>query len=120
MSDADRMAEFYQATRGDKSLWSEKPAKAKIRRPGSIVFSVRLSRSELDEVRKRAEADGLTVSEFVRRAALGQAESVTSFLVLPSSEMLGGSSWALWDTGAQTTSGTVPESADPIEVAAGG
>ncbi len=41
--------------------------------PRSYFRSVRLTRGELSSLRARAHAAGLTVSEFLRRVAFGQA-----------------------------------------------
>lgn len=66
-------AEYFEGRRGDLSEWSEVPSKANVRPGGSVVFSVRFAREELDLLRDRAAASGKTISEFVRRAALTEA-----------------------------------------------
>jgi hypothetical protein len=66
-------AKFYEERRGDTSLWAETPSKANIRRGGSVVFSLRFSRQELELLRQRAEVEGATVSELIRRAAMREA-----------------------------------------------
>ena len=100
----EEKAEFFDSRRGDLSIWSEKPAKAKVRRPGSIVFSVRFSREELEALRAKAEANDLTISEFIRRAALeyqiGAALIVDAWPTYVAPPM----AWQLWEiqTGAPT------------------
>ena len=79
------LAEFYEERRGDMSLWADKPSKANVRRGGTVVFSLRFGRQELELLRKRAEAESITVSELIRRAAMREATSE----VLPKVMMTG-------------------------------
>ena len=67
------LAKYYDERRGDLSLWSEKPAKAKVRRSGGVVFSLRFSKDELELLQARADAEGIPVSQFIRRSALEAA-----------------------------------------------
>jgi len=69
----EELARFYEERRGDMSIWSEKPTKAKVRRGGTVVFSLRFDRRELALLRERAEAQGTTLSEFIRRAVVREA-----------------------------------------------
>ena len=69
------IAEFYEKRRGDTSLWSEKPTRARIRRGGSLVFSLRLAREEMELLQAKASECGVSLSEFIRRAALKEAQA---------------------------------------------
>ena len=67
----ETLARFHEEHRGDTSLWESKPARIRVRRGGpSTVFSLRLAPEELTEIFQEAERQGLTTSEFIRRAAL--------------------------------------------------
>lgn len=72
------LAKYFDERRGDVSLWADRPAKAQVRKGSTVVFSVRFAREDLELVQERAQAEGLTVSEFIRRSALRAAESGTS------------------------------------------
>lgn len=70
--------------RGDVSLYSSKPVP--LRRGaagGSVVFSLRFSLSELEELRVQADARGLTLSEMIRRSALDWGRSHRYQIVIP-------------------------------------
>jgi hypothetical protein len=67
-------ADRYQARQDDDTEWGEPlPAPAARRRLDSML-SVRLAPREVDAVRAAAERLGLSVSAFLRRAALQEAE----------------------------------------------
>lgn len=74
MTHTDETAEFYESRRGDMSLWSKEPSKADVTRGGSIVFSLRFNKDELALLRERAAVAGVTISQFIRRAAIRDAE----------------------------------------------
>ena len=74
MTHSDETAEFYESRRGDMSLWSKEPSKADVTRGGSIVFSLRFNKDELALLRERAAVAGVTISQFIRRAAIRDAE----------------------------------------------
>ena len=80
---------FFEARRGDLSLWSGKPSKANIKPGGSTVFSVRFSRLELDFLRQRAEAQGVTMSELIRRSVLKTIEQPDFGIVSPREVVMG-------------------------------
>ncbi len=72
--DEDELARFFEAHKGDVSLWERKPAKIRVRRGGpSTVFAVRMTPEELEELRLAANAEGRTISDLVREAALKEA-----------------------------------------------
>jgi hypothetical protein len=79
------LAEYYEKRKGDTSLWADKPTKANVRRGGSVVFSIRLSRQELAQLRERAEKEGKTVSEVIRWGALRAAETPSRVHVVTTS-----------------------------------
>lgn len=66
----EELAQWFEKRRGDTSLWSDAPAKANVRRGGSVVFSVRFSPEELLLLRGRAEEWGTTISQLIRSASL--------------------------------------------------
>ena len=74
MTQTDETAEFYESRRGDMSLWSKEPSKADVTRGGSIVFSLRFNKDELALLRERAAVAGVTISQFIRRAAIRDAK----------------------------------------------
>lgn len=68
------LAQYFEQRKGDTSAWSQ-PIRASVRQGGSTVFSLRLAPEELEAIRQRAEAYGVSVSEFVRAAALSALAS---------------------------------------------
>ena len=81
----NEQARFYDERRGDVSLWAAKPSKANVRRGGTVVFSLRFDRQELAFLRDKADAEGTTVSDLIRRAAMKEALGET----LPIVEIVG-------------------------------
>ena len=76
LRDEKGLREMLDARRGDVSLYESKPVKAKVSAAGgSVVFSLRFSPSELEDLRLQAEARGLTLSEMIRKAALDWGQS---------------------------------------------
>jgi hypothetical protein len=73
MINEEETREYFESRRGDMSEWSAEPSRANVRRGGSVVFSLRFGRDQLELLRQRAEASGATISEFIRRAALRDA-----------------------------------------------
>jgi hypothetical protein len=71
----DQLAEFFERRRGDTSHWSDVPVRARVRRRGSVVFSVRFTPEELLLLRDRAQEAGTTISSLIRSAALDAAIS---------------------------------------------
>jgi Mobilization protein NikA len=74
MSDEQDRATYYEAHKDDPEEWGE-GLPAKQRRRLASMFSVRLSPSEAAEVRAAAERRGVSVSAFLRAAALKEALS---------------------------------------------
>ena len=65
------LQKFYDNKQEDLSLWQDEPVSAQVGKgEGSVVFSLRFSPSELQDLRLQAEAKGMTLSEMIRRAAL--------------------------------------------------
>lgn len=74
MNDEWERAEYYEAHKDDPDEWGE-PEPAKPRRRLASMFSVRLAPAELETVRDAAERRGLSVSAFLRMAALNEARA---------------------------------------------
>jgi hypothetical protein len=72
MSSESERAEYYESHKDDPELWGE-PQPAKPRRRLASMISVRLSPDEADAIREAAEREGLSVSAFLRAAALKEA-----------------------------------------------
>jgi len=68
--DQRRLANELFARREDEGEWSDKPEGLKVSRTPSVVYSIRFSRSELEELRAVADAEGVSLAELVRRSAL--------------------------------------------------
>jgi hypothetical protein len=64
--------ENYESETGDSEEWGEPIAKKPRRRLGAMI-SVRLAADELEQVRQAAEARRVSVSAFLREAALQAA-----------------------------------------------
>lgn len=71
MGERDR-AEHYERHQGDTSDWGE-PLPEQPRRRLASMISVRLAPDEIAKIREAAKRDGLTVSAFLRDAALKAA-----------------------------------------------
>jgi hypothetical protein len=67
------LALSLERRRGKMSDWSETPSKAKVRKGAGVVFSIRFSPDELEELRRRADEQDVTLSEYIRRAALSHS-----------------------------------------------
>jgi len=69
----EELARFYEERRGDVSLW-DKSRRIRVRRGSpSTVFTLRLAPEELQLLYEAAKAQGVTMSEFVRKAATDRA-----------------------------------------------
>lgn len=69
--DEAELARHYEARKGDVSDWERVPGRIRVRRGSpSTVFSLRLAPEELTELYEAAAAQGISVSELIRRAAL--------------------------------------------------
>lgn len=82
--DEKALRQMLDARRDDMSLYASKPVRAKIgTAAGSVVFSLRFSPSELEDLRLQAEVRGVTLSELIRRAALDWGQSHRHQVVVP-------------------------------------
>jgi mobilization protein NikA len=70
MSDELGRAAHYDAHKDDEDEWGEPEPVPKARRRLASMISVRLSPKEADVVRAAAQQQGVSVSAFLRRAAL--------------------------------------------------
>src|SRR2546427_10458139 len=77
-----RAPETYDTQRGDVSMWSPEPVQAKVVPAGTVVFSMRLSVRELEEVRRIAASCGTTVSDFIRTATATASQSQAVRIVM--------------------------------------
>jgi hypothetical protein len=75
--DVETLAAYFEAHKDDDSMWDwSKPKKIRIRRGSpSHVFSVRFSPEELERIDEAAEAQGITMTELIRSAAIAAADS---------------------------------------------
>jgi len=106
MTDAmteEELIKFHEEHKGDLSLWSAKPVAAQVKK-GSTVFSLRFSRDELALLRARAELEGVTVAEFIRRAAMREAATPLFVNFLPDPAYVVG-----WGTTAAASAGQLLE-----------
>lgn len=88
------LADEIQKRKGDTSGWSNGPASVAFRKGDGVVFSLRLSADELEEIRDRARARGMSVSELIRRALFpapimmhGGSLTLPDLLVAPSTHL---------------------------------
>lgn len=71
--ESDRaLALSLEKRRGKMSTWSKTPSKAKVRRGAGVGFSIRFSPEELEQLRRQAGEQGVTLSEYIRQAALSR------------------------------------------------
>jgi hypothetical protein len=71
---ADRDADYYQAHKDDPEEWgdpqsAEKPKKRRL----AAMISVRFTPEEEEEIRRAAQSNGTSVSQFIRETALKEA-----------------------------------------------
>lgn len=64
------MARYFDERQGDLSLWADKPTPSKVRKGGTIIISLRISKGELELLQSRAQEEGLSLSGLIRRTAL--------------------------------------------------
>jgi hypothetical protein len=72
MSSESERADYYEKHKGDPEVWGE-PLPAKPRRRLASMISVRLSPDEAEAIREMADSRGLSLSGFLRMAALKEA-----------------------------------------------
>jgi len=73
MTDDEIIAEYDKLFAEGKEMEGLVPVKAGVSKDPRSVFSVRLRFGELSEIMKAAEANALTISEFMRQASLSAA-----------------------------------------------
>jgi uncharacterized protein (DUF1778 family) len=73
MTDERKDAAYYEAHKDDPDEWGDATPSGKPRRRLASMFSVRLAPTEADLVRREAENRGMSVSAFLRTAALAEA-----------------------------------------------
>jgi uncharacterized protein (DUF1778 family) len=73
----EELADFYQARKGDLSLWERESLKRGSRRGTgpTTSFAVRLTADELDELQAAAKEQGTTLSDFIRSTSLAVARA---------------------------------------------
>jgi len=76
MNENDR-GDYYEANRDDHEEWGD-AVPTKPRRKLASMISVRLSPEETQEIRRAAEESGLSVSAFLRDAAVRQARFINN------------------------------------------
>ena len=67
-----REAEEFMGT--ERELEGLVPVKARVSKPVRHVYSVRMSGKELTEIGNAAQARGMTISEYMRRAAMAAVQ----------------------------------------------
>jgi hypothetical protein len=74
--DSSTLAAYFDAHQDDDSIWDfSKPRKIRVRRGGpSHTFSVRFSPEEMERLEEAAEAQGITITELIRAAAMAAAD----------------------------------------------
>jgi len=73
MTDERKDAAYYETHKDDSDEWGDVAPSGKPRRRLASMFSVRLAPAEADVVRRAAESRGMSVSAFLRSAALAEA-----------------------------------------------
>jgi hypothetical protein len=77
MTEQERAA-FYEEHKGDLSLWESKGQKMRVPPEGvSTVFRLPIEPKELEELYWAAKRAGLSLSDFMRRAALDRARDTS-------------------------------------------
>ncbi|HXC00486.1 MAG TPA: hypothetical protein VNU74_08795 [Terriglobales bacterium] len=64
------MAAYFQEHRDDPTIWETKSTPVESKKEPAVVFSVRFLPSELEGIRKQADAMGVTVANIIRNAVL--------------------------------------------------
>ncbi len=74
--DTATLAAFFEAHKDEESMWRPVNKKIRVRRGGpSHIFSVRFSAKEMERIDEAAYAQGVTMTELIRSAALAAAEN---------------------------------------------
>lgn len=77
----EAVAKEIQNQKGAAKNWSKGPAPLQFRKGSGVVFSLRLSAEELEEIRDLASRGGLSVSEFIRQRILPKPHIVGTLTV---------------------------------------
>ena len=64
------LAKYFQAHRDDQEEWSEQAEESSVKKPASVVYSVRFSPAELTELRRIAADRQVPLSELIRTSAI--------------------------------------------------
>ncbi|MFE9604768.1 plasmid mobilization protein [Streptomyces hokutonensis] len=118
MSDEQERAAYYEAHKDDEGEWGEPEAPAQPRRRLASMISVRLAPEESQLVRDAAERAGVSVSAFIRSAALAAAAGAGAATLPPAS--VDSMSQHSFSTGAQMTLLAAPSGADLVALGANG
>jgi hypothetical protein len=73
VKDEQKLRDAFDRKRGSMEDWSADATPAKVAKAGGVVFSVRFTSEELQEIRRRAAALGTNISGLVRRAVLDES-----------------------------------------------
>ena len=86
----EELAEYFYEHRDDESLWTGKFVDVPPAKPGEsgLVWSMRISGKDLDEIADAAHGSGTHVSEFFRSAALEKARALSGVTPPTTAEML--------------------------------
>jgi len=85
----EELAEYFYEHRDDESLWAGKFVDVTPAKPGEgLVWSMRISGKDLDEIADAAHGSGTNVSEFFRSAALEKARALSGVEPLTTPQML--------------------------------
>lgn len=86
MTSERERAAYYEANKDDPDEWGEAKPPTRPRRRLASMFSVRLAPAEAAVVRQAAESSGISVSAFLRTAALTEAMHGRSWIMPPKVE----------------------------------
>jgi hypothetical protein len=85
----EELADYLYEHREDESLWGTKSYPLTPAKPGEgLVWSMRISGKDLDEIAEAAHSSGGNVSEFFRSAALETARALSGVTPPTTPEML--------------------------------
>lgn len=70
VSKEKRLAAYYQQHKGDTSIWEAQSTPAEKPKEPAVVFSIRLTPDELENIRKEADERGIPATAIVRTAII--------------------------------------------------
>jgi hypothetical protein len=112
---AERDADYYQAHKDDPEEWSDsRPGQRPPKRRLAAMISVRFTPEEEEEIRRAAQSEGKSVSQFIRETSLKQARSSSSKAVTVPISAIPSTSTGSYGGTSRTLEGTAV-----IEVSAG-